>query len=184
MAIKTWAAGEVVTANDTNEYLTNSGLVYLQSYTLTGTTGDLSIGNAFSSKYSNYRVIVSNLETTTQGVLGIYIGAVSTGTDYYSSFYYDSSTGTVSGYIRGNGTAYWGVGLTEIGVASNYSFDVCSPQVAKPTSYMGNYNGRVAYAGFGSGGLNNSTQYTGIGFLIPGGAMTTGTFTIYGYRQA
>jgi hypothetical protein len=184
MAIKTFTTSEVLTAADTNTYLANSGLVYLQSFTLTSTTSDLNMGSAFSSTYSNYRVVVSGLQTTTQGVLGIYIGALSTGTNYYSSFNYDSAGGTVSGTIRGNGTAYMGVGLTEIGVSSNFSFDVCSPQLAQPTSYMGNYNGRVVYAGTGAGALNDNTQYTGIGFISPGGSMTAGTFTIFGYRKA
>ena len=183
MAIKTFTTGEVLTAADTNTYLANSGLVYLTSYTLTGTTGDLNMGG-FSSTYSNYRVVVSGLQTTTQGVLGIYIGLSSTGTNYYSSFFYDSAGGTVTGYVRGNGIAYMNVGLTEIGVSSNFSFDVCSPQLAQPTSYMGNYNGRVVYSGFGSGALNDNTQYTNIGFLSPGGSMTAGTFTIFGYRKA
>lgn len=182
MAIKTWTAGEVVTANDTNAYLTNSGLVYVASYTLTESTGDLTMG-PFSSTYTNYRVIIEGLQSTVQGVMGVYVGSMSTGTSYYSSFYYDNANGAVSGYIRGNGTAYWGAGLTEIGVSSNYTFDICSPQKADRTSMMGTYNGRTVYAGFMGGGLANTTQYTQLGFFVPGGSMTAGTFTIYGYRK-
>ena len=42
MAIKTFTSGAVLTAADTNTYLTNSGLVYIAQGELTSATASLS----------------------------------------------------------------------------------------------------------------------------------------------
>jgi hypothetical protein len=183
MAIKTFTTGEVLTAADTNTYLANSGLTYIESFTLTSTTGELQWGT-FSSTYRNYRIVIDNLITTNQGVLNAYLGTTAVAAGYYSSAIYDQASGGLTGAVRTNNTGTWAIGLTEVSpIGSSYTFDLCNPQTAVRASFMGTYNGRVIYAGYCAGGHDNTAQFTTMNFNCPGGSLVSGNFTLYGYRK-
>ena len=58
MAIKTFTTGEVLTAADTNTYLANSGLVLVKSQTIGTGVASVTISDAFSTTYDNYRITI------------------------------------------------------------------------------------------------------------------------------
>jgi hypothetical protein len=161
------------------------GLVYLGVQTVTGSTATVEFSNIFSSEYANYRFVISDLLCDTQGVLYGYMGTTLGATGYFSSAYYDRADGGLTGTVRGNDVGAWYIGLSDnaAGSISSYTFDVIDPQRATRTGFMGNYMGRVSYAGWAAGGNNTNTQYTTMRFYNSIGNITQGTFRCYGYRQ-
>ena len=69
MAIKTFTTGEVLTASDTNTYLANSGLVYITSTAVSGST--VSVSNCFNSTYDWYKVVLFVTGTVTGSDINI-----------------------------------------------------------------------------------------------------------------
>ena len=180
MAVKTFTTGEVLTAADTNTYLNNGGLVYVTGVTISG-SGGYTISNCFSATYENYRVIISGISASGAIDLNIRMGTTSTG--YYGSRYYDAYTGAATGTIRFNNAAQFFCGGATSGNDEGASgFDITNPQVAKRTSWFGNYYGN-AFAGWFGGTVANSTQYTDLQ-LLPSAGTFSATVRIYGYRQA
>jgi hypothetical protein len=189
MAIKTFTAGEILTAADTNTYLANSGLVYITTTTATsGTT--LNISNCFSSTYSNYRIVVAPyLPTSGSGIdLQLGTGSALASGYYWAGAYVSAYTAspTVTGYGSANGSAY----ATQIvGDGSNVgggSIEIYGPNLSATTSILvqsmdGRTGGnpRLAITGF----QNSTTQFTSL-HLTSGATISNLTVTVYGYRKA
>jgi hypothetical protein len=189
MAIKTFTTGEVLTSSDTNTYLNNGGLVYINEVTYTGSTSasvTAQILGCFSATYQNYKIVITHT------------GSAST----TFSFRMISGTNTVD-----SGTNYFGYGLsfsgsaTDQGAASatsqkcgGHSSDsnipnetiihLSNPNVAKRT--------QATIHAFDASGPNvlllgtqvtTTTVYTGIQ-LIPASGSITGSMRVYGFRQS
>lgn len=192
MPIKTFTAGSVLTAADTNSFLTNGGLVYIGATTLNAVTNNIS--NVFSSTYDGYRVVVSdfsNGSTTTRSiVLRFRTSSDDTSANYFSYqqfFYGTNQTGTSSTNAQTSAT------LMAISAGGNTGasvvLDIVNPNLAKATTYTGTtvgiqsdigsvYVGRIV-----GGGINTATQYTGFS-IIGATDNLSGIVRVYGYRQA
>ena len=184
MAIKTFVASEVLTAADTNTYLANSGLVYIKSQTIGSAVTSVTVSNAFSTDYDNYKIIVSGGVTTVATSLALKLGASATG--YYGVLIY--VTYTVGGLLaaavnNGNSFSYAGVGSTN---NINASIDLLTPFLAKTTGMASAYteNSTTGSTGSFSGFHNVATSYTDFTLVIGAGNATGGTITVYGYRKA
>ena len=188
MSVKTFST-EVLTSADTNTYLTNSGLVYVTSASATSGTS-LSINNCFTSTYSNYRIVISNLVTT--GAAAIYFrlrasSADATAADYYyNGFYFATyASTTISGYA-GSAITYFDTSTVGDTLASGAIIEVLQPQVASRTQF--GCHGFDPRSSTGSGGRyasgmhNTNNQYDG--FTIYNCTFTSVTATVYGYRKA
>lgn len=186
MAIKTFTTGEVLTAADTNTYLTNSGLVYVASTTFSASSG-VEMSNCFSSTYDNYEI-----HTTYYGSTGTNTSfRMMTGTNTKDT----SATYTRVGY-------YWTASITNFNAAAqNQWFNANHGTTASSysNSQMLIYRPNVSsvktesrlrsYAGDSDLTVNvdqytaATTAYTGI-YLFPTSGTITGTITIYGYRKS
>jgi hypothetical protein len=100
MAVKTFTAGEVLTAADTNTYLANAGLVYVSSAAVSNVTSFDVTG--FTNAYSMFRVVV---------VMARHTG---TGGSTMSATLRDATTGYSTGYYGG------GVDANYLGTISSY----------------------------------------------------------------
>jgi hypothetical protein len=185
MAIKTFTTGEVLTASDTNTYLANSGLVYIANATATsGTT--LSIANAFSSTYENYRIVLSDIRLT--GAAFLVFQFTGTSTNYlYGRLEVPYNTGTALGRGgSGAGTsASWDL-LVGDTTSNGGSYDIFGPNLARQTSYTGASPDPRTGGSFGvqwAGGIQTSTtQFTGL-TITAGATITNMNCTVYGYRK-
>jgi len=83
MAIKTFTTGEVLTASDTNTYLANSGLVYIKQQTVGNAVASVTVSDAFSSTYDNYKITYTGGASSGGGALKLTLGATVTG--YYGA---------------------------------------------------------------------------------------------------
>jgi hypothetical protein len=187
MAIKTFTAGSVLTASDTNTYLANSGLVYIT--TLSPSTGStIQFTNAFSSTYKNYRVIVSGTSNSGTNVyLRLLVGTtVQTGNILSVNQYNQLSAGSIVKNSRSD--QYGLMGAMFPTYTSTYTFDFFNPQVADYTNWICN----------GIGGRSNTdsdynltacrniatTQIDGFEITTASAPTLSLTATIYGVRNA
>ena len=190
MAIKTFTTGEVLTAADTNTYLANSGLVYIDTKTLSTATTDL-VG-CFTSTYTNYLLVGNSL--LMNSTADIYFQMLSGSTpattaDYFFAFVGLLDTGSAS---NNSGTAQT-VGFT--GFTNNgannlpiggFNLNVYAPQLAERTfvtSSCSSYPTTTAVKQ-GTNRHNLTNAYDGIRFTTQTAATMGGTITIYGYRKA
>jgi hypothetical protein len=185
MAVKTFTAGSVLTASDTNTYLANAGLVYVTSVTVGTSVTTVTVSNCFSSTYDNYRVVMSGGTSAAGQAIAMQLGPSSVGaynTSYYQILYFGNYvTGAMTTLNVNNGASWTYAGESDSTSNQVIAVDLLSPNMAKYTSIGGFYMGSVG--GFASGRHASTNQYTGFS-LITTAAMTGGTVTVYGYRKA
>ena len=184
MAIKTFTTGEVLTAADTNTYLGNAGLQYINQFTLSGGTTNLT--NIFSATYDDYLLVCSGVITASAVVdtFQMLNGTTpATGADYNITRW--SSTAPAAPTSSTNQTA--GYMMTTGGTVQNYTIDISNPFLAAKTQLnaSGQYgaNADVAFIEFLSTTHKLTTSYNGIAFIATGTTWTAGKVTVYGYRK-
>ena len=183
MAVKTFTTGEVLTASDTNTYLNNGGLVFIKSQTIGPGVTSVSVSNAFSTTYDDYRIVVSGTLINVAGSsLFITFSGSSGATSYWAGNYqaYSSGTSTSIG-AAGGSSGLW------LGISGGYTstcHDVTNPFKAQPTNISGSYSTNT-WTGVTGGQDNNAVSHTGFSVVQVGSpTMTGGTITVYGYRKA
>lgn len=189
-----FAAGNILTASDTNTYLTNGGLVYITEATASG-TATLNISGCFSSTYDCYRLVASELRSSV-GSVDIRYRFLTTGTTpdttaSYGGAWVGISTLNVSTNLNyASQTQGWFsncYSTTETGNVSVY--DIFNPNLSRRTVLIGtseSLNSGLNGFDFRTGGSlhdNTVTTFTGIQFYATSGNLS-GKFKVYGYRQA
>ena len=157
------------------------GLDLIKVQTIGTAVTSVTVSNVFSSTYDNYRVVFGGMNCSANDQVGL-LTFGSTTTGYYGTFTYDRYDTTGSVLKRNNSSSIY-AGISDTTSASNFSFDVFSPNLTKRTTVTG--------AGFGyansfwfSGMVADTTQYTA--FTLTGGGsstMTGGTIAVYGYAK-
>lgn len=160
------------------------GLVFISATTIGSAVASVTVSNAFSATYDNYRIIVSGGAGSASANLAMTLGATTTGYYGYGTFG-AYSTGTPSGTNNNNDTA-WG---SAAGMSTNSLqgiIDLTDPFNTKRTHITVNRadsatagNSRV-YGGF----LDNATSYTAFTLTTSTGTMTGGTVRVYGYANS
>jgi hypothetical protein len=183
MAIKTFTDGEVLTGSDTNTYLANSGLVYIKQQTVGSGVTSVTVTNAFSSTYDNYRITVTGIVPSAQDSFRLMIGSGRSNGHYGAMNYmlYTVSGGT----IGANNAASILCTLNQNSVNNTqFNCDIFSPFLATRTGMIGQGFGRLYYCDFG-GADDSTVSYTSFTLLTDGaGTMTGGTITVFGYRKS
>lgn len=188
MAVKTFTSGEVLTAADTNTYLTNSGLVYVSSGSFSNAaTADIT---GFTSTYKAYRVVIAPYRHTGTGATNVTAtlrtssGAASGG--YYgASWYVSYNGGSGAQHGRNNGTDFF-IGTVYDNARKSTTFlDINSVGASgfypSVTGYF--YDFANAYnVSFGYE-LSNGTNVIDR-IRIACANNITGNWFVYGYREA
>ena len=122
-------AGQILTSAYVNNNI-NSGLVYIKEQTIGSGVSSVTVTDAFSADYDNYKIIVSG-GTATAGVeMNLKLGA--TTSNYYMSFIFTAWSSTVSG----DGTKVGGNWNYVGGCSANgnqANIELNSPYLAKNT---------------------------------------------------
>lgn len=186
MAIKTFTAGSVLNAADTNTYLANSGLVYVKSQTVTGGAGvsSVTVTNAFSSTYDAYKITYTGGVQSGTAPIYLRLGPSSVpnyNTGYTTVLFYGTPAAQAFAYDAGTEFEWCGGGSTTF---SQLSVEIISPFLSQNTRmHIGSYQSGTAM-GTSSGihGFTNSyTDFT-IGLAVDN--LIGGVITVYGYRKA
>lgn len=186
MAIKTFSAGAVLNASDTNTYLANSGLVYVTGGTYSGTL--LSVSSCFTATYRDYCLVIDNLFTPS-GVRTVALQLQSSGTPHTSAYYWG---GYYSGWAGGFGGANSGAGgaaYQQINTGGGYSPSSSVTQINNPNNSSKKANFIVSAinydAGFHCGGYHDvATNYDGFRVYNTSGDTCNFNWALYGYRTA
>jgi len=184
MAIKTFTTGEVLTASDTNTYLANSGLVFVKSQTVGTGVSSVTVSDAFSSTYDNYKIIYSG----GGGSAGIYLTFQlgSTTTNYFGSLFGSAyATGAFIGIGVNSGANFPYAGLASTNYAT-MSVELYGPNLAKSTNFSAGWTFNLTSTGYSYflGEQAATTQFTAFTVGTSSGTITGGTITVYGYRKA
>jgi hypothetical protein len=191
MTVKTFAVGELATSSDVNEFLTNSGLVYITQATASGTAQFINLASCFSSTYDSYRITVTSCGSASNAV-SVGFQMLNGTTPYTASNYSFAFAGytTLGGSYNGGYNADTKASFINCyGAVMNggASFDCHHPYLAKQTQFLGHSTAI-------NSGLNGyemrsammlvetATSYDGLRITTTGGNLS-GTFTVYGYRK-
>ena len=183
MAIKSFSAGEVLTASDTNTYLANSGLVFVKSQTIGSGVSSVTVSDAFSATYDNYLIILSTTGSTGTSY-GIRLGASTTG--YFGFLSYgDATTSTILGAGRNNEPYMFFLGgCSGASQSGHLRVELLNPFNSVYTKFLnGSYQSSDSF-GTMQGEHRVAASYTAFTMITASGTITGGTITVYGYRKA
>jgi len=188
MAIKSFTSGQILTAADTNAYLTNAGLVYVTTATPTAAT-TVGINGCFTSTYTNYRVIVTPISATgaTDIDIRLRVGGVAVAAANYYMTNIFSGAGVITSTSENGRTSFRGMNLGAAGNGpyNSLAFDIFGPAAIQETRYQmqsGGWNGTNILNRSAIGFHALATAYDGIEFI--GSSAITATITVFGYRKA
>jgi hypothetical protein len=188
MAIKTFTTGEVLTAADTNTFLANAGLDYVSGASFSNvTTADVT---GFTTAYGTFRLVLNvtrhagsgnsgvtaTMRDATTGMITAYFGA---------AFQITYLGGTTTTGLRNNGADFYLVTVVNQISRCQVTLDISNmnqasvnPCVAGVT-YDGSQTG-PAFIGYESTAKTISPDRIRIACAVG----ITGTWRLYGYRQA
>jgi hypothetical protein len=180
MSFPSFATGEVLTAADMNAV----GLWKVAEFSTTSGVAVTS-PTVFSSVYDNYRIVISNMESSSPGG-GYYLalGSATLGSAHFQGgFYVTPPSSTLNGYSR-NSTDRLIIGTSNAGGKFGTSFDICGPNLPSITHFpqLTGYaeNGAL---GVSSGLQNSTTQFTTFTVSAAGATFSSGTVSVYGYKK-
>ena len=187
MPLTTYTAGEVLTAASLNanfSFAATNGLALVKTQTIGSAVASVTITDAFSSTYDNYRITVTGGAGSTSTDISLRLGATATG---YSQqgiiLVYNSNT--VSSDRVDNGAQFIAGSTSANGIFATYEF--INPNVASRTGYEFSVTQPLTSTGViknGSGFLNDATQYTAFTITWQTGTFTGGTIRVYGYANS
>jgi hypothetical protein len=155
------------------------GLRLVKKQTIGTGVATVTVTNAFSSTYENYKIIVSGGVQSDDNANGLRLGASTTGYNY-SLVYTTYGSASVLGAVGANAGAFLFVG----GGDSNASFmnvELSQPFLAKYTRMAANSYGTSNATGSNTGIHKVATSYTDFTILAGSGTLTGGTIYVYGY---
>lgn len=182
--------GQVISETDTDSlsvykgsaWAPVSGLTLIKTQTIGTAVSTVEVTGAFSSTYTNYRIVVVGGTCSGNNDLALTLGSTATG--YYAGLsYVVYAVGTAAG-ASNNNAASWSFAGTCNTFSPFLDVDLFQPNIASQTfisiRLMGTSSG-----GSSGGYLNNTTQYTSF-TLTPAGGVTLsgGTVFVYGYAKA
>jgi hypothetical protein len=143
------------------------------------------IGNAFSSIYDNYRIVISGANASiVDNSYGLRLSGSSGST--YGTFlkWTQFSNGTVNGTQAATGTAFF-MPLTGTSANTNAVVDLWNPFLTLRTGMTGSGTNSAYWSSMG-GEDTNAVSHTGFTVLAPAGGqtLTGGTIRVYGYRNS
>jgi len=151
--------------------------------TMSGTTAAF-INGCFTSEFDNYRIVISD---TTMSSSSSYYMRLRTTTDSTTTYYYAGPyrfyAAAGGGDTFGNNTSQWILGTPNATIPSMAVVDVCSPNLAKFTTFQALCTNWDTMINVG-GNHQTATSYTGFTIFSIGGIAITGTVRIYGYRNS
>jgi hypothetical protein len=141
----------------------------------------VTVTDAFSADYDNYRIVYSGACSNAGEVLRIRYGSTATG--YFGNMTFNNYTSSSLNVVADNNTAYHTHVAGGAAGRTNCVVDVFSPFLSVTTGTASSIYTDATNGGSGRWFLNNSTSYTDFTFIV-NGTITGGTINVYGYRKA
>lgn len=172
-----FSAGAVLTAAQMNAV----GMWLVKTDTITsGATKEIT--GAFSNDFTNYRIVVDDVNTAAGANMFFRFGTSTT--SYYGTYYYDLYTGAGTGTVRKNNGAELQIAITgTFSGDSGISFDVYGPNTTISRKCISGTSMGGGYTAWFGGVQIASTQYTSFTLGVAGTTFTTCNVSVYGYRK-
>lgn len=164
------------------DYTHSSGLVLISSTTIGSAVSFVTVSNAFSATYDNYKIVVSGGAASTNNFLNLTFGATATG------YYWSTNTLSWGRVVNQQGNNNEpSIGRVAAGTAQSLAgwFDVHLPFASDQTSVFYQTVATQTSGGneVGGGYLNDTNSYTAFTLTCSTGTMTGGTVKVYGYKN-
>lgn len=178
MPVPVFTAGEVLTAANMNQ----AGLWLVKTQTVGAGVSSVTVTDAFSADYDNYRITYTGGVLSTATNINMVLGATTTG--YYNQLIYalfNSTAGPISNLPDNNASRWNFLGAGYSGFARSV-MDIQNPFLTTRTTISTSYINNTL-SGTAGGFLDNATSYTAFTLSLGTGTMTGGTIRVYGYRN-
>jgi hypothetical protein len=161
---------------------TSPGIVLVKSQVIGSAVASVTISDAFSATYDNYKIVLSGgVGSVNDELINMTLGAT-------SSAYYIAQAGAnyngfaYSGTSTNNGSSWASVGRV-LDDGLNVNLELNSPFLSKNTFITGAVANDLTGRMF-AGKLENSTSYTAFTLTVATGTLTGGTIRVYGYANS
>ncbi len=178
-----WSAGDTLNAADLNDY---AGLVFVKSQAIGSGVSSVTVSNAFSSEFNNYRIITS-LWTSANTVVCMKLSGATSATDYDCKMQYFTVYST-GGFATQTSLSSdrWFVAHSTSAVSSPHNgaaIDIFGPNTDGRQRYVSTYSSYVA--GMTAGQTASASGNASTGFTIEptSGPLQGGTIGVYGYNN-
>ena len=177
-----WSSGEILTAADLNAY---AGLVLVKTQTIGTAVASVTVTDAFSSTFDNYRVYVNNPDASSSQNLLVQVGSKTSG--YYGSSLRTQPTTTTITVVNKNNAGEWYAGELSTVANSWHEMEFLMPYHPtnicgfKATSYGNGYS-LIGFTGTVDAGAATD-QFSSFTLFPASGTLTGGTIRVYGYNN-
>jgi len=159
-------------------------LTFIKSQVIGSGVQTVTVTNAFSTDYNDYRIVVSNTTLSGGGILYMAING-STGSTYASSGYSMSYTSaTITGDYTGTVSTGFGLAGTLGTSSSTCTIDIFSPFLATTTQTVSRYASNTIQSVWGGYDSNTSSSTNFTLDINSTFTYTGGTIYVYGYAKA
>jgi hypothetical protein len=155
------------------------GLRLIKKQTIGTAVSSVTVTNAFSATYENYKIVVSGGTQSDDNANGFKLGASTTGYNY-SLIFTSFSSSTVLGAVGSNSTIFPFVGGGDTN-ASFMNLELMQPFLSKFTRIASLSYNNSTNSGYYSGVHKVATSYTDFTIVPGSGTFTGGTIYVYGY---
>jgi hypothetical protein len=142
----------------------------------------ITVSNAFSEIYDNYRIVYNGGAMSNATAISLQLGANASGV-FGSLIYNDYLTSTVVGVGDNNSANFTYFGAGDSSNAGGI-MDLLGPQRTHRTRVIAGPMHYANFFGTYTGILQNNTQYTAFTVYPFTGTITGGTIRVYGYRNS
>lgn len=160
---------------------TYSGLRFIKKQTIGTGVASVSVSDAFSATYNNYKILVSGGTSSTTTTMLWYLNGITTG-NYTTMAYSPFNAATVSGIAQPNASYFnwagWATGSTVY-----MDFECQNPFTAKAKLGTSRFIEASTTGNAGAAHYYNASTTSATGFTIypAAGTLTGGTIYVYGY---
>jgi hypothetical protein len=159
------------------------GLQLVKAQTVGTTVSSVTVSDAFSADYNNYKIMYSGGTSTTGTNLSFQLQGVTTSVYFGGAFGTNFSTGAFTGAGMNAQTKWEYAGYAQGGI-NFMNFDLYSPFLSTRTWYSANPV-IISSVGYGAaiGECTDANSRTGFVIAPVAGTLTGGTIRVYGYRN-
>ena len=185
------ATGAVLTKQSSADYDTgwdlpvNSGLVHIETQTVSAASAFNFSNDVFSATYDNYKIVLNMVSSTGNflAIRGRTSGSSNSNANYTFQFLDIGGTG-VSAARTTNQTSGRVASVSSTTIANGYVIDIFSPFTNTATTYSSRGYNSSSNASFNDyvGAFYNAAIFDSIEFLASTGTVT-GKAILYGYKQ-
>ena len=158
----------------------NSGLVFVKSQTVGTGVSSVSVSDAFSATYDNYKIVYTGGTGSTTTSIRMALGSANT--EYYMMLTFVAWTSSAYTFLGVNNGAHWTTVGSMDANQTAVNLDVLNPFASKYTMFSGMYV-RSDLGGPIFGVQKSTSSFTAFTLTPDSGTLTGGLVTVYGYRK-